>query len=124
MAVAAGGLIGNGDQMMETVWPNNTTPQAVDGAGATPANLCGFSLFNAAASARYVRFLNKATSPVMGTDLAKFVIALPAGTARDFKFLRPPLFDKGLWVSITTGIADNDNTAPAANDVLVNVLYQ
>jgi hypothetical protein len=117
--------LSNGDKVFEKVWPGNTTPVAVDGNGAVPESLCGFILQNTAAAFRYVRLFDKASAPNMGTDLAKLVIPLAAGQVLAFPALpRPPLFVNGLWVSVTTGQADNDSTAPTAGDVLLNLLYQ
>jgi len=113
-----------GDQTFETVWPGNTTPQAVDGTGTAPRSLCGFVLQNTAASARYVRLFNASGAPTMGTTKAKLVIPLAAGAVLTLNLLRPPLFDLGLWVAVTAGQSDTDNAAPTSGDVLVNVLYQ
>lgn len=114
-----------GDLVFEVVWPGNTTPVAADGTGTAPISLGGWNLFNVAAAARYVRFFNKGSAPTMGTDTAVLVIALAASGGKDVtQLLRPHLFEKGLWLSVTTGIADTDNSAPAASDVLVNVFYQ
>lgn len=106
-----------------TPWPNNTTPVALDGTGSTPENFTGYELLNAAASARYVRLFDKASAPTMGTDTPKIVIPLKAGESVHFVYPRPPLFNSGLWVSVTTGIANADNAAPSANDVLMTLYY-
>jgi hypothetical protein len=116
-------MLGSGDLIFETIWPGNTTPQAPDGAGNVPRNLCGYTIVNTAAAARYVKLFNKATAPTMGTDTPAMVIPLAAGTTVHLSFSRPPLFALGLWVSTTTGISNSDNTAPAASDILMNLLY-
>lgn len=114
-----------GDNVFEAVWPNNTTPQAPDGTGSSAVSLCGWVLQNTAAAARYVRFFDKASAPTMGTDKAKLVVPLAAASTPGPVMLpRPVLFKSGLWVSVTTGQADTDATAPAAGDVLANVLFQ
>lgn len=116
--------ITGGDKVFERVWPGNTTPVAVDGAGNVANTLGGWVLFNAAASTRFVRFFNKGVAPTMGTDTARLVVPLPAGALANVGLVRPVLFDLGLWVSVTTAMADADNTAPVANDVLMTLFYQ
>jgi hypothetical protein len=113
-----------GDLVFEAVWPGNTTPQAVDGTGTSPRSFCGFSIFNAAAAARFIRLFDNSVSPTMGTTLPKIVIPLATLTSVHVSYIRPNLFVNGMWVSVTTGIANNDNTAPAASDVLMNIFYQ
>ena len=117
-------MISNADSAFEKVWPGNTTPLAVDGTGTTARTLGGWSLYNAAAAARYVRLFDKASAPTMGTDTAKLVVVVPAGSCRDFALPRGVNFVNGLWVSVTGGETDTDNTAPTASDVLVNLFYQ
>jgi hypothetical protein len=118
-------MLGNtGDNVFEKVWPANTTPVAADGAGTNALSLGGYVIQNTAAAARYVRFFDKSSAPTMGTDLAKIVIPVAAGAVVSVDYNRPPGFTKGLWISVTTGQADNDNTAPVAGDVLLDVFYQ
>jgi hypothetical protein len=112
------------DLLFEKVWPANTTPVAVDGSGTSGRNVAGCVALNAAAAARFIRLFDKASAPTMGTDQAKLVIPIEAGKSIRLLFPRPPYFQNGLWVSVTTGIADNDNTAPAATDILLNILYE
>ena len=116
-------VIDSGDKVFHSVWPGNTTPQAADGTGTAPAALGGWSLYNVAATARYVRFFN--AQPTMGTSTPDLVVPLAASGGRsDVVLHRPHLYPAGLWISVTTGESDTDNTAPTASDVVVNVLYQ
>jgi hypothetical protein len=117
-------MLGSGDLIFETIWPGNTTPQAPDGAGNVPRNLCGWTITNVAASVRYIRFFNLAVAPTMGTTLPALVVAVPATTNVSLREPRPPLFNLGLWVSVTTAEPNNDNTAPTASDVLLNIYFQ
>src|SRR5712692_1788236 len=106
-----------------TPWPANTTPVALDGTGSSPENFTGYEILNAAAATRSVKLFDTATSPTMGTDTPKIVVPIEAGKTVHLQYGRPPLFNNGLWVSVTTGIANNDNTAPSANDVLLTLFY-
>jgi hypothetical protein len=112
------------DHQYKTSWPANTTPQAVDGSGTSPLTLCGYSLANLAAAARFVKFYDKASAPTVGTDVPKRTIELPASAMLAADYVRGKEFKLGLWVSVTTAGVDTDNTAPAANDVLVTIDYQ
>ncbi len=112
------------DHQFKVSWPANTTPQAVDGFGNLPATLCGYALANLAVAARFVKFYDKATAPVVGTDVPKRTVELPASTMLAADFFRGKEFKLGLWVTVTNLGTDADNTAPAANDVLVTVDFQ
>ncbi len=112
------------DKQFKVSWPANTTPQAPDGSGTTAITLAGYSLTTTVASARYVKFYDKASAPTVGTDSPKRTILVPASGHVQASFPRGILFALGLWVSVTTVATDADNTAPAANDVLVTVDYQ
>ena len=109
----------------EAVWPGNTTPQQVCvGPGHV---LKGYSLLNNASTQRYVRIFDSVASPTMGTDTAKIVIALPAGAAgagANLSFDTPIAFAFGIWVSVTTGVSNTDNSAPSASDVLLNLFAE
>lgn len=113
-----------GDQNFEKVWPGNTTPVAVDGTGSNAVLLTGYALFNAAASARFVRLFDKATSPVMGTDTAAVVLAVPAGGTLNVDLHRGKRFLKSCWVSVTAAMADTDNTAPTTSDVQMTLAFR
>lgn len=112
------------DSQFKVSWPGNTTPQAPDGDGSKSRTLTGYSLTNAAAAARFVKFYDKATSPTVGTDVPKRTIVLPASAHVAQSFVRGIGFLLGFWVSVTNVVTDADNTAPTANDVLVTVDFQ
>jgi hypothetical protein len=118
---ATGGTSTTGLTPFAVVWPGNTTPQQV-GAGA--GQVCGWSLFNAATAARYVRFFDSATAPTMGTSVPAFTVALPAGAGANVLGSPGVQFNAGVWVSVTTGVVPTDNTAPAANDVVMSLFHK
>jgi hypothetical protein len=115
----------NSDLQYKTSLPANTTPVAPDGAGTSEITLGGYSLTNTATAARYLKWFDKASAPVVGTDVPLRTVAVPAsGGHVAISFHRGILFKLGMWVTVTVNGADTDNTAPAANDVLLTVDYQ
>lgn len=87
--------------------------------------LHGWYIYNAAASARFVKFYDKATAATAGTDTPSIVLAIPATSAANV-FCEAGLheFKLGLSVSATTGVANNDTGAPSANDVIATLFYR
>lgn len=87
--------------------------------------ILGYFITNQATSARYIKFYDRKTPPNPASDVPKMTWALPGGSAAN---LSAPFgwweFHTGLWITATTGIADTDTGAPAANDVVVNLEYQ
>jgi hypothetical protein len=88
----------------------------------------GFVLSNVHATvAAYVKLYDKATAPTVGTDTPKMTILVPlagsvvltlseVGEGIDFA--------NGIGIGATTGAADNDTTAPTANNVIANIFYR
>jgi hypothetical protein len=86
----------------------------------------GLHFFNINATPVYLRLYNQTTSPGTGdtvvyratipgnTAAAGFVVAFPDGYT----------FGTGIGIRVTASIADNDNTALAANTVMGDVLYK
>jgi len=84
---------------------------------------------NMATSTRFLKFYNATAANVtVGTTTPVITLALPGNTSDDisgvFSTTMGIAFDTAITVAATTGIADNDTGAPAANDVLVNVFYK
>ena len=91
----------------------------------TWANVRGWYLFNNASSVRYVKFYDKATAPVVGTDTPRLTLPLPSGAAANVNLGDYGIeFTTGLGMGATTGVADSSTGAPSANDVVVNILYE
>jgi len=99
---------------------NSTNPTI---AKAAPGYLQMITGLNAAAAVRYIKFYDKATAPVPGTDVPVMTVALPATTA--FSILVGGLaFVNGISYGLTVLAADNDATAVTAADILgLNVMY-
>lgn len=79
---------------------------------------------NANAAARYVKFYNLAVAPTVGTSVPAFTIAIPASStvtiAGGANGIR---FGTGIALAITTGVADSDTAAVAANEIKVATSY-
>ena len=87
--------------------------------GVGPSALCFVSAYNAAASVRYLKLYDKATAPVVGTDVPVMTIAIQA-TSQLLMNLGENrlLFRNGLAFALTTGAPDADTGAVTAGDVL------
>lgn len=79
---------------------------------------------NNAASARFVKLYNKATAPTVGTDTPVITLELPASSCIVFDYSAALQFSLGIGIGATTLVADNNSTAPSANDVVINLMYQ
>lgn len=92
-------------------------------AKATPGVLHGYYLANNAATARFVKLYNKATAPT-GADTPLATLELPASSAANVWFGPGIAFSAGISVRGTQLVADADATAPAANDLVVNLFFK
>jgi hypothetical protein len=91
---------------------------------ASAGQVFGYYLFNANAATRYLKLYNKASSPTVGTDTPVATIPIPAGAAANVEFTQGVAFATGIALALTTGIADADTGAVAANEVVVNLFYK
>ncbi len=89
----------------------------------TAGQVYGWSIFNAAASTRYVKLYNKATAPTVGTDTPVMTIPVAAGTGVSLECAVGIAFSLGIGIGAVTGLADANTTAPTANDVITVLLY-
>jgi hypothetical protein len=90
---------------------------------ASAGRLYGYQLANMTASWKFVRFYNKSTAPVAGTDAPFMVVALPPNSSVDLNWTIPISFTTGMGYTVTGAVADNDATAVAANDVQGTVYW-
>lgn len=82
--------------------------------------LAGFMLCNNHASAaRFVKFYNKASAPVIASDTALllFTIAIPAGQVRQVDLPAGLNFSTGIAYAITNAVGETDTTVVVADDV-------
>jgi hypothetical protein len=105
--------------------PNNTTGVLVGTAG--QHTVYAITAFNNSATIAYVKFYDTATAPTCGSGTVVYHGLIPANTS-GAGFVNPvPVgvaFGSGIGYCITTGIADNDTTAPAASTYLINIEYK
>lgn len=85
--------------------------------------LYGYYIYNANASARKVAFHNTASTPTAGASIF-FSIMIPAGSGANVAFPSGISFSSGIAITTVTGIADSNNTAVAASDLLINLFYK
>lgn len=92
---------------------------------ATAGNVYGYYFYNAATSVRYLKFYNATAASVsVGTTTPVLTFPLPASSAGHIAFPYAAGFATAICVAATTGLADADTGAPAANDVILNVFYK
>jgi hypothetical protein len=91
---------------------------------AKPAVVNGVVVSNTHASVRFLKLYNKATNPA-ATDTPAMTILIPgSGSPQPVPVTFPPTrFSLGLGMRLVTLIADNDATAPGANEVIVHILH-
>lgn len=89
---------------------------------ATQGYLCGYYLFNAAATTRYFKLYNATIANVtVGTTVPTITIPVPAGAGANLSIPQGFLFTTAISIACTTGLADNNSGAPTANDCIANV---
>ncbi len=96
---------------------------------ASAGTVYGLWFSNTATATRFLKFYNATAANVtVGTTTPVLTIALPGNTSDDisgvFSIAQGIAFGTAITVAATTGIADNDTGAPAANDVVVNIFYK
>ncbi len=139
VAVTMGsGVVGTGVQRVTLATdvalpvPATPTASAVNSAASTNSTnikgsagtVYGIVASNINAAIRYVKFYNKATAPTVGTDVPILVIPIPATSVVSINCGALGLrFGTGIGLGITTGAADTDTGAVAANEIKVVTDY-
>lgn len=89
---------------------------------ANAGGIFDLTMSNANAAIRYVKLYNKATAPTSADTPVRTYLLPPSSTV-----VVPVTdgigFTVGISMRASTGVADSDNTAPTANDVIVNIGY-
>lgn len=76
---------------------------------------------NQAASVRFVKLYDKATAPT-SADTPLRTYSIPASTTVSLAVTTAGIaFQSGISLRGTVLLADSDNTAPTANDIVVNI---
>ena len=90
---------------------------------ASAGQVYGGRVFNAAASVRYLKIYDKASTPT-SSDTPLLTIPVPNSQSIDLNCtILGVQCVNGIGVRATQNLADNDNTAPSANDVILDLLY-
>ena len=103
------------------------TAQAVKN---STAIMCGYYLHCARASTCFFKFYNATATAINAAGLAnsipKLTYPLPAGASANamVECNRGIGFTTAISIACTTGVADNDNGAPSANECVANIYYK
>ena len=95
----------------------------------TAGTLYGWYIANLATTTRFVKFYNAtAATVVVGTTTPVLTLPIPGNSTDDIAANALGgvgiKFDTAICVAATTGVADADTGAPAANDVVINLFYK
>lgn len=89
----------------------------------TAASVGTLVLANLSAAVKFFKIFNKASAPTVGTDVPVITIPIQPNQTLTVDFEMGLRLTTGLAYAITGLVADNDTTAVAAGDVLVNINY-
>jgi hypothetical protein len=91
---------------------------------ASAGQLYGGVAFNSSGSTKFLKLYDKASAPVLASDVPKFVFPLKAGESTPISFGgHGAAFGTGIALAITGAVGDADTTALSANDVILNLGY-
>lgn len=91
---------------------------------ATAGQLFGYYIYNNASSVVYVKLYNATEANVkVGETTPVMTLPIPALSAANVEFTNGIAFGTAITAAATTGVADADTGAPAANQVIANLLY-
>lgn len=90
---------------------------------ASAGRLYGIFLYNTTAAWKFVKLYNKATAPVVGTDVPVLIIGVPPNGATELTHPVPVAFGTGIGIGITGASPDADVTATAVGDVVGHLQY-
>lgn len=90
---------------------------------ASAGQLYGYMISNTSAAYSYLAFHNTAGTPTAGASIF-FKIGIPSGGAANVSFEQGLAFGTGIGITTVTGAADSNNTAVAANDLIINLWYK
>lgn len=107
-----------------TLFKDIDVDETEDAIKATAGQLYWLYLFNATAAIIYVRLYNATVANVVvGTTVPDMTIPVPGNNDTDgagvsFTVVQGIVFSTALTIAATTGVADNDTGAPAANALI------
>ena len=91
---------------------------------ASAGQLYGYSVTNSNTSARYLKFFNKASAPTVGSDTPYFDVLIPGSGGVVQSIDVGIAFGAGISYALTTGAADSDTGAVAADEIKVTLFYK
>lgn len=107
-----------------TLVANNTTAVNIKTTGGTVYQV---DAYNNGTTLAYIKLYNTATATCgSGTPYARYVIpfgATSSGGGFVAANINGDAYVNGIWLCVTTGIADNDTSAPAASTYIVNIHF-
>jgi hypothetical protein len=84
----------------------------------------GISMYNTTGAIRYARFYNKATTPMIGTDMPVMVLPIGASSGSNlFLTSAGRSFGLGIGIAVTTDATLLGSTVAGVNDVLASIDY-
>lgn len=115
----------NGASVSSKIVPNNTTSVAIKASAGT---LYGIKVFNNSATIAYLKLYDTAQGSVTcGTPTPNQRILIPASTSGAgavFDYTVGVVYGTAITACVTTGIADNDTSAPAASVYITEFTYK
>lgn len=104
-----------------------TSAASTNGANvkASAGQVYGYAVTNNNTSPRYLRFYNTAGTPTVGSTATYMAVMIPgSGGVVVPNGSIGIAFSTGIAISLTTGAADTDTGAVAANEIKLNVFYK
>lgn len=91
---------------------------------ASPGRVHSIHAYNASAAVKYLKLYDKATAPLLASDVPVMVLPLAVGANHALDAAAVGVtFVAGIAIAITGALANTDTTALAANDVILNMVY-
>jgi len=104
---------------------NIDVDESEDDVKTSAGKLYGWFLHNAHTATLFVKFYNAtAANTTVGTTTPFMTIPMPAGASANVEFTNGIAFSTALCIAATTGVADADTGAPAANVLIANIFYK
>jgi hypothetical protein len=111
-------------KVVSVIAANNVTPIVIKSTTGTVYSIDGF---NNGTTLAYIKLYNASSATCgVGTPYVRYLIPFgssSSGGGFNISNINGDAFGDGIVMCITTGIADNDATAPAANAYIVNIHY-
>lgn len=84
----------------------------------------GYSFSSTNASARWVKFYDKASAPAPASDTVKWAVEVPGNAVVSVSIPEGMGFTTGIAFAAVTGSSDTDNTSVGAGDLSIDIRYK